>query len=130
MPAQGPLAQTDPPTVVVLARDRRQESPMYAVIATGGKQYRVREGDTLDVERLDAGDDGTVDLRPVMLVGDDGEVTVEAKALAGASVTASVVEDRRGKKLTVFNYRNKTGYRRKKGHRQSLTRIRVDQITS
>ena len=103
---------------------------MYAVIATGGKQYRVREGDTLDVERLEPGDDGTVDLRPVMLVGEGGDVTVDAQALAGATVTASVVDDRRGKKLTVFTYRNKTGYRRKKGHRQSLTRIRVDTITA
>ncbi len=103
---------------------------MYAVIATGGKQYRVREGDTLDVERLDAGEDGTVDLRPVLLVGEDGNVTADAQALAGASVKASVVGDRRGKKLTVFTYRNKTGYRRKKGHRQSLTRIRVDNISA
>ena len=103
---------------------------MYAVIATGGKQYRVREGDTLDVERLDAGEDGTVDLRPVLLVSEDGSVTADAQALAGASVKASVLDERRGKKLTVFTYRNKTGYRRKKGHRQSLTRIRVDNISA
>ncbi len=102
---------------------------MYAVIATGGKQYRVEEGDTLDVERLEADDDGTVSLRPVMLVADDGSVTVGADALEGARVAASVVEERRGPKLTVFTYRNKTGYRRKKGHRQHLTRIRVDAIT-
>jgi large subunit ribosomal protein L21 len=103
---------------------------MYAVIATGGKQYRVREGETLDVERLEAGDDGTVDLRPVMVVGDDGAVATTKDQLDGASVTASVVEERRGKKLTVFTYKNKTGYRRKKGHRQELTRIRIDRITA
>ncbi len=102
---------------------------MYAVIATGGKQYRVEEGDTLDVERLEADDDGAVSLRPVMLVADDGSVTVDADALAKARVAASVVGERRGEKLTVFTYRNKTGYRRKKGHRQHLTRIRVDAIT-
>lgn len=101
---------------------------MYAVIATGGKQYRVREGDTLDVERLSAGGDGTVELRPVMLVGDDGAVSATKAELGGATVRASLVEDRRGKKITVFTYKNKTGYRRKKGHRQELTRIRVDEI--
>ena len=104
---------------------------MYAVIATGGKQYRVREGDTLDVERLDAtDDDGHVTLRPVMLVADDGAVTATRTELQGASVTASVLEDRRGKKVTVQTYKNKTGYRRKKGHRQHLTRIRVDEISA
>ena len=103
---------------------------MYAVIATGGKQYRVREGDTLDVERLDASDDGHVTLRPVMLVADDGAVTATKTGLQGASVTASVLEDRRGKKVTVQTYKNKTGYRRKKGHRQHLTRIRVDEISA
>ena len=102
---------------------------MYAVIATGGKQYRVTEGDTLDVERVSAGDDGTVTLRPVMLVGDDGAVTTGADALANASVSASVVEDFKGKKLRVFKYKNKTGYRRNAGHRQPLTRIRVDGIS-
>lgn len=103
---------------------------MYAVIATGGKQYRVQVGDTLDVERLAAPDDGTVDLRPVMLVADDGAVTVDRDALAGASVRASVVEQRKGRKITVFKYKAKTGYRRKAGHRQSLTRIRVDEINA
>ncbi|HUH07039.1 MAG TPA: 50S ribosomal protein L21 [Egibacteraceae bacterium] len=102
---------------------------MYAVIATGGKQYRVKVGDTLDVERLASGD-GTVALRPIMLVGDDGKVQVSKKALESASVTASIVEDRKGPKLTVFKYKNKTGYRRKNGHRQLLTRIRVDEITA
>ena len=103
---------------------------MYAVIATGGKQYRVREGDTLDVERLEPDADGSVELRPVMLVGDDGAVTVAGDALAAASVKASVVDEHRGPKLTVFTYRNKTGYRRKKGHRQTRTRIHVEQITA
>ena len=102
---------------------------MDAVIATGGKQYRVAVGDTLAVERLKADPEGTVALRPVMLV-DDGQVTVDADALAAATVRATVLEHTRGKKLTVFMYRNKTGYRRKTGHRQSLTRIRVDEITA
>ena len=102
---------------------------MYAVVATGGKQYRVAVGDTLDIERVARGEDGTVALRPLMLVGDDGTVTTGAGALSGATVTASVVEDVKGPKITVFKYKNKTGYRRKAGHRQSLTRIRVDDIS-
>lgn len=103
---------------------------MYAVVATGGKQYRVAVGDTLDVEKLPAGDDGTVSLRPLMLVGDDGAVTVGPDALSSARVTASVVEARKGPKIIVFKYKNKTGYRRRSGHRQPLTRIRVDEITA
>lgn len=103
---------------------------MYAVVATGGKQYRVSVGDTLDVERLEPAEDGSVRLRPVMLVDDNGQVTVGRDALAGASVTARVVEQRKDRKIVVFKYKAKTGYRRKAGHRQPLTRIRVDDISS
>lgn len=103
---------------------------MYAVVATGGKQYRVKVGDTLDVEKLMPGEDGTVSLRPVLLVGDDGAVTAGRDALAKATVTATVVEQVKGPKLTVFKYKNKTGYRNKTGHRQPLTRIRVETINS
>ncbi len=102
---------------------------MYAVIATGGKQYRVAKGDTLDVERLSAADDGSLSLRPVMLVDDEGTVKVDADSLANATISASIVEHTKGPKITVFMYRNKTGYRRKTGHRQQLTRIRVDEIS-
>jgi large subunit ribosomal protein L21 len=100
---------------------------MYAVVATGGKQYRVKEGDALNVEKLDVGTEETVSLRPVMIV-DDADVTVGADALSGASVTATVVDHHRGPKIRVFKYKNKTGYRRRAGHRQSLTRIRIDRI--
>jgi large subunit ribosomal protein L21 len=102
---------------------------MYAVIATGGKQYRVQVGETLDVEKLTVADGDSVELRPVMLVGDDGAVTV-GPDLGDATVTASIVEQFKGPKLTVFKYKNKTGYRRKNGHRQPLTRIRVDAINA
>ncbi len=101
---------------------------MYAVIATGGKQYRVREGDQIDVEKLTPGDDGNVELRPILLVHDDGAVTAQKDALSKATVTASVVEQYRDPKVTVFKYKNKTGYRRKAGHRQARTRIRIDDI--
>jgi large subunit ribosomal protein L21 len=102
---------------------------VYAVIATGGKQYRVKVGDTLDVEKLEGGDDGSIELRPILFVGDDGAVTSGRDGLDGVTVKATVVEQVRGPKLTVFKYKNKTGYRRKNGHRQPLTRIRVDEIT-
>jgi large subunit ribosomal protein L21 len=102
---------------------------MYAVIATGGKQYRVAVGDTLEVEKLTPSDDGSIALRPVMLVDDDGGVTLDKGKLADATVTASLVEQTKGDKITVFTYRNKTGYRRRGGHRQHLTRIRVDDIS-
>jgi large subunit ribosomal protein L21 len=102
---------------------------MYAVVATGGKQYRVSVGDTLDVESLDPGD-GTVELRPVLIVGDDGAVTAARDALGTATVKASVVEQRKGPKVVVFKYKNKTGYRRRAGHRQCLTRIRIEEITA
>jgi len=103
---------------------------MYAVIATGGKQYRVKVGDTLDVEKLVPGEDGNVSLRAVLLVDDKGAVTAGKEALANASVTVSVVEQTKGPKLTVFKYKNKTGYRNKTGHRQPLTRIRVEAINA
>lgn len=102
---------------------------MYAVIATGGKQYRVQVGDTLDVEKLSPGEDGTVALPAVLLVDDDGGVVAAPDDLSGARVVATVVEQRKAKKLTVFKYKNKTRYRRKAGHRQQLTRIRVDDIS-
>jgi large subunit ribosomal protein L21 len=103
---------------------------VYAVIATGGKQYRVKVGDTLEVEKLEGADDGSVELRPILYVGDDGAVTSGRDDLAGVTVKATVVEQVKGPKLTVFKYKNKTGYRRRNGHRQPLTRIRVDEITA
>ncbi len=101
---------------------------MYAVIATGGKQYRVQVGDVLEVERLDAADTDSVELRPVMVVDDEGAVSAGRDALSGAVVRARIIEQAKGPKLTVFTYKAKTGYRRKAGHRQQLTRIRVDEI--
>lgn len=103
---------------------------MFAVIATGGKQYKVAVGDEIDVEKLDVDVDGTVDLRPIMLVDDDDNVTVDKSSLEGASVTATVVDQFLGEKVRIFKYRNKTGYRRKTGHRQPLTRVRVESISA
>jgi large subunit ribosomal protein L21 len=98
---------------------------MYAVVKTGGKQYRVAEGERLDVERLSG--DGEVTLEPVLLV-DDGRVVSTPDDLAKVSVTAKVVGERRGPKITGFTYKNKSNERRRWGHRQELTTIEITGI--
>ena len=101
---------------------------MYAVIRTGGKQYKVKVGDLIDVERLGGDDGASLELEPLLVVDDDGNVTSAAADLAKASVTATVVKQHRGKKIRVFTYKNKTGQQRNMGHRQSLTRLKVEAI--
>jgi large subunit ribosomal protein L21 len=99
---------------------------MYAVIETGGKQYRVEPGDTLEVERLD-GDE--VQLRPVLLV--DGDLVLATAAqLAGASVTGRVVGAAKGPKINGFTYKNKSNQRRNWGHRQKYSTIEITGISS
>ena len=100
---------------------------MYAVIKTGGKQYRVAEGDTLDVERLGAGD-GEVELRPVLLV--DGDTIVAAPGdLAKAAVKAKVIGVSKGPKITGFTYKNKTNQSTRWGHRQKYDTIEITSIS-
>lgn len=101
---------------------------MYAVVAADGKQHRVAVGDTVEIDRVDAQRDDHVTLRPVMIVGDDGAVTATPDKLGDATVRATVVEHTLGPKITVFMYRNKTGYRRKSGHRAARSRLRIDAI--
>ena len=102
---------------------------MYAVIETGGKQYRVEPGDVLDIERLGGtGDDGAVEFDRVLLVGDDDGVRVGTPVVDGASVKGSVVREARGPKIRIFKYKRRKGYRRTKGHRQGLHRVRIDDI--
>ena len=98
---------------------------MYAVIQTGGKQYRVAEGDRLEVERLD-GDDVT--LRPVLVVDGD-QVLSTPSALAGASVTARVVGSAKGPKIKGFTYKNKSNQRKRWGHRQKYSTIEITGIS-
>jgi large subunit ribosomal protein L21 len=101
---------------------------VYAVIRTGGKQYKVKVGDVIDVERL-AGEDGaSLELEPLLVVDDDGNVTSATADLEKAKVTASVVDHHRGRKIRVFTYKNKSRQRRHMGHRQSLTRLKVETI--
>ena len=101
---------------------------MYAVIKTGGKQYRVAQGQKLDVERVSA-DDGELTFEPLMLV-DDGAITAGAGALTGAKVTAKVVGETLGPKVVGFRYKNKSNQRRHWGHRQQYTTIEITGITS
>jgi large subunit ribosomal protein L21 len=101
---------------------------MYAIIRAGGKQAKVHEGDVLDVELIKNTD--TVSYTPLLIVNDDGSVIADAKALGKASVTVEVVGDSMGSKIDIFKYKNKTGYRRRYGHRQKYSRIKVTAITA
>ena len=100
----------------------------YAIVQTGGKQYRVEPGDTIRVESLPGDDGDTVDLDDVLLVSQDGVVSVGTPTVPGAKVTAELVGRGRGKKIVVFKYKPKTRYRRKNGHRQSYTELKVTDI--
>jgi large subunit ribosomal protein L21 len=99
---------------------------MYAIVKTGGKQYRIEEGQTLLVERLPDAEGATVALQPVLFRSD--ETVFDADGLAKVSVDAKVVEHVRGPKLRVFKFKPKRGYRRRTGHRQQLTRLQVTSI--
>ena len=101
---------------------------MYAIIATGGKQYKVAEGDVLNVEKLDAEAGNTVTFDQVIAVS-DGSLKVGAD-VANASVTATVMEQGRGKKVIVYKYKRKTGYHKKNGHRQSYTQVKIEKINA
>ena len=101
---------------------------MYAIIATGGKQYKVSEGDVIKVEKLDAQAGDTVTFDHVIAVS-DGTLKVGNDA-ADASVSATVVEQGRGKKVIVYKYKRKTGYHKKNGHRQAYTQVKIDKINA
>ncbi|MBF8982163.1 50S ribosomal protein L21 [Lutibacter sp. B2] len=101
---------------------------MYAIIETGGKQYRVQEGDTLFVEKLDVTEGSTVEFDKVLVVSKEGQLTVGTPAVEGAKVSATVVENGKAKKVIVFKYKAKKDYRKKQGHRQPFTKITIDKI--
>lgn len=134
MPAT-PVAETVAPDETPKAVKRKQVLtpkvlPPYAIIETGGKQYRVSVGDSLSVEKLDheAGVDVTFDR--VLLVGGDGSTRVGTPTVEGATVAATVQEQYRGEKLVIFKYKPKKRYRRRTGHRQSLTRLAITAINA
>ena len=106
----------------------RPRSP-YAIIETGGKQYRVSVGDRLSVEKLPADEGADVTIDRVLLLGGNGATRVGTPTVAGAAVTARVEDQYRGEKIVVFKYKAKKRYRRRQGHRQSLTRLTITGIT-
>ena len=100
---------------------------MYAIIATGGKQYRVSEGDVIYIEKIDAQVDSTVSF-DVMLVENEGEVKVGTPVVEGVKVEGKVVGQVRGDKIIVFKYKSKKNYRRKQGPRQPYTKVEITKI--
>ena len=100
---------------------------MYAIIATGGKQYRVSEGDVIYIEKIDAAVDSTVSF-DVLLVGNEGDVKVGTPVVEGVKVEGRVVGQIRGEKIIVFKYKSKKNYRRKQGHRQPYTKGEITKI--
>ena len=103
---------------------------MYAIIATGGKQYKVSEGDIITVEKLavEAGSEYKFD--KVLVLAKEGDIKVGAPYVEGAAVTASVIGDGKAKKVVVYKYKRKTGYHKKNGHRQQYTAVKIDKINA
>ena len=100
---------------------------MYAIIATGGKQYRVSEGDVIYIEKIDAQVDSTVSF-DVLLMGNDGDVKIGTPVVEGVNVEGKVVGQIRGEKIVVYKYKSKKNYRRKQGHRQPYTKVEITKI--
>ena len=100
---------------------------MYAIIATGGKQYKVSEGDIIKVEKLGVAEGETVIFDQVLAVN-NGELNIGTPTVAGATVTASVVREGKDKKVIVYKYKNKTGYHKKNGHIQLFTQVKIEKI--
>jgi large subunit ribosomal protein L21 len=102
---------------------------MYAVVKTGGKQYRVQPGDKLRVESLDADEGATINLDSVLMVCDGDSVAVGSPELAGASVSATVLSHGRGDKIDIVKFRRRKHYRRQMGHRQNYTELKIEGIS-
>lgn len=101
---------------------------MYAVLKTGGKQYKVQEGDIIFVEKLDVEVDSTVELSDILAVSKDGELTVGKPFIDGAKIACKVLSQGKDKKIIVFKYKRKLDYRKKQGHRQPYTKLQVEKI--
>lgn len=101
---------------------------MYAIIQTGGKQYRVSEGDVIVIEKLEAQAGETVAFEEVLTVVAEGSVKIGQPVVAGAKVTGTVVEHGKGKKIRIFKYKSKANYRKRQGHRQPFTKVTIEKI--
>lgn len=102
---------------------------MYAIIATGGKQYKVAEGDIIYVEKLPEEAGNTVDFNDVLVVN-DGKMVVGSPTVSGASVRGTILKQGKGKKVIVYRYKRKSGYHKKNGHRQRFTQVQIDKINA
>ncbi len=102
---------------------------MYAIIETGGKQYKVAEGDVIKVEKLAVAEGQEYDFDKVLVVAKDSDVTVGAPYVAGAKVSASVLGEGKHKKVVVYKYKSKKGFHKKKGHRQPFTKLQIQSIS-
>jgi len=101
---------------------------MYAVFTTGGKQYKASEGDVLFIEKLEAEAGSTITFDEVLLIGEDGNVTVGNPTVKGAKVEAKLEKNGKGRKIRIFKYKSKKGYRRRAGHRQPYSKVTVTSI--
>ena len=102
---------------------------MYAIIATGGKQYKVAEGDVIKVEKLGVAEGETVDFDQVLAVN-NGKLVLGNPTVSGAKVSATVVAEGKERKVVVYKYKRKTGYHKKNGHRQLYTKVKIDKINA
>ena len=126
-------SSTEPEQSTVPARTRSASAAgvaPYAIIETGGKQYRVAVGDTLSIEKLSVEPGSAITFDRVLMVGGDGSARVGTPLLAGATVQAQVEQQYRGPKIVVFKYKPKKRYRRRTGHRQALTRVAITAINA
>ncbi len=103
---------------------------MYAVITTGGKQYKVAPGDVLRVESLEANKGDIIEIKDVYMISDEDKVSIGKPVLASAKVTAEVMGEGRGEKIIIFKHRRRKGFRKTNGHRQNFTAIKVKDITA
>jgi large subunit ribosomal protein L21 len=103
---------------------------MYAFIATGGKQYKVQEGDVIFVEKLDTEANSTVEFKEVVALSADGNLSVGKPFVDGASVVGKVLSQGKEKKIVIFKYKPKKDYRRKQGHRQPYTKVQIEKINA
>ena len=101
---------------------------MYAIIKTGGKQYKVSEGDEIIIEKLEVEEKSSVTFEEVLGIFDGDKVKVGTPVVKGAKVTATVVKNGKGPKIRIFKYKHKTNYRRRQGHRQPFTKVKIEKI--
>ncbi len=101
---------------------------MYAIIKTGGKQYKVSEGDEIIVEKLEVEEGSAVTFEEVLFVADGENVRIGTPLVEGAKVSGSVVKNGKGPKIRIFKYKHKTNYRRRQGHRQPFTKVKIEKI--